>query len=1845
MPLRQFAWMIHCNDEGLENGRWQASVNWVMPWGADDGASWHASMAAASTVTGSCGETVATEVGDLLWPWKMHLKDWYVVHDHDGAPTLVQVPVLHASIAVDKLGVQHKIEQEIRHKTAHCPTPFSLDPACLHDPKWPDRSSLPHAFAPLTHLPAPVAQDILGLVTVVQFDKAVRSGCRALVPAFTVETRTGALYYKPEGVVLQDGIFTVPYAATTDTGVAVAGSFQFQIITEAMVCAPDDEALLSVECQLHGAEHGDIGARESLVARAFAPLELVSRSIDVIAKEAANLPASTIPHSAATLLLQIFGCGEIRQDSVARPAMDATVRHVMVWERLDGGGKEQRAQQLLDFIERVPMSAMRLQNLRQNIDNAHELSQQSRDALAPLANQIAAALPAAPFTSEAGRAMIAAAAALLASQDARQLWAAWLATLAVEFGGEPNAPGFWCKGGNFAAWQRKLYAVIDEHAAASLLANPQLLALAQLRAQYVARPDTLTEAAVEELAARFADLVSRMLTTPESPSLAAALNQQARVQMCNLRSGLNANDGNQAVQPFGDDRELTVALRINHGDGGHGKRQLRGYSIAIAAGYHRPQQEFDWQWLTSVALQVRDGRAWLSLENGGGPVAMPDTVGATRVNGRDVVTFNYAGLPLVGSLNALDEGELDPDGTDALDFYWPHGQEHERVPHSWPTPQLAYGLRYFTIAAPIGNAGRILDARHAAADDDRKLRALTEAMFDHKTASVYLCRVAPGAPVISLQDEEACRGYELADESRTRAYLNGLPALADGEQQRIALIRPSGGAWRAGRDNLALSIRAPDGTPNVVERWIQADWAQCVGAASSGVNPVTDPAVDGLDKDAILERQTIFRALLKPPTKAAQAARSRPRPGLKAEVELERRKAWPRHPAVRAFGIVVTLFNPDGSLQGTTQRLLAPACQAVHGYLAHGVVKIAAGAASTVGTGGGATLGLTLAPGCYARVDVCSLAPEEFFSGPPGLARMGDLPAVSAWLEKGHHYRGFAASTHWVECLPAPLSSAQRTALLMQLSASFGLRPDVNHVVAEIAGVTAIEADWLKGFVVQHHEWHWTGYPVAFPRPVSGLPSLLDWAEPFMGTESLRGSMVNTLATRVNASRHWHTGGAGQPQQLACVNLPSDRGAKYLAFVLRPVRRFDRWLERWTQFDNAILGKGLLLEAKLRWDDPALRLAPPDLKAAVPLVRTFAANGEHGGNGGVAITANGCLLCLRDVLYRTDEMARFGGVSETIEVQLEETRLSEVFEIGPNGAFHAAPRCDAEGLTLPYSRLFAKNGDVAAGDAVPDGQLDWRLVADRPFGLSNDLDRNAKVAQTALIVRVDGCDSANYWVMAKVKLRRLYDPDPGWTIPASVPADTQQPGAWSLGRRAEGDDWIPHDFCVELPDAKTLKTLQLVPGPMLVLPASTALRPSLRTRYLCSWHKGPWADNDQSLWGLQVQVQQLYADKQQWHTTLNFSPYETCDKNKPVDIKDPAPASLRLDAGVQLGKNIVSRLLVSDYSAPHWLTFIGMPFRHVALAGEAYWLTENGDSLKLMRANRASGNLDGRQQGEQVSRDLLLLPMSPADFGAGTPERRIEAESNSFHLLLLFKPIDDVTTAGIGMPLGQLARVYKPRRKAIDAGHPYPQLWFERLTAPSLDSTAMPGDCTAYIYRFHRPHDTGLTQFTSWEQLETAMFPTKDAFGMGQEATVRWTPEYVGPLGVYAADKWPDEIARPAAMAGQLIEIRLVAEQMTSDGKPDGKTSNSIELLIDPAIGWRFKARNDPGDIFPALVSGSCQAGDSLELMQAGGRLLARLEGWQTIAGPEKAAETLYAILFDEQGRRLQRTFTWSPLQ
>ena len=808
------------------------------------------------------------------------------------------------------------------------------------------------------------------------------------------------------------------------------------------------------------------------------------------------------------------------------------------------------------------------------------------------------------------------------------------------------------------------------------------------------------------------------------------------------------------------------------------------------------------------------------------------------------------------------------------------------------------------------------------------------------------------------------------------------------------------------------------------------------------------------------------------------------------------------------------------------------------------------------------TLTITLKAGTIARMSFETLVPENFFASDTNtapLARLANFSGAGPWVSaQGEHYRAFSRTSHWLECLPEAddiVGEATRALDIVQEQLAF--RADGNDMLAELAVAGGVHAKWLKGFLVQRHEWHWTGYPLALPKRLDGKLTLEHWAEAFAGSESLRESHVHLLQTTHAAKvDDWRFGGVTEPAPFSRLRLPARHGARFFACVLRPMLRFRSWLDEKDRgkLELRVLARGHLAPAKVDWSDPALRLAPPIVQAAIPLVRSYTSDGET-----PEASANGALICLDDALCRTDALARYSGVGEIVEVDLEETRTRNVFEIGANPTLHAGATAEALQLTLPYASHYQRDGTPGRA-RLP---MDWDIQTGRPFGLTYDLDANAKVAQTAMIVRPVGNDVHSYWTMAKVRLRRMLDPHDAWTANVELP---EEGNCWLLGRRVEGDDRIPFDFVVEV-KIDTDFTLQF--GDAEGMPFDATGTIGQGRRLLCSWHKGQWKSTSEVLWGLQVRDQLLPADGAQWINIGRHSPYETRLATGDLSFKSAAPAPLHMAP-----ECVAKRLLLSDYGDAHWLTFIGMPYRHLSMAGSAFRMKAGGGEIELERTSAVTPN-----QPEPISRDLLLNPVELGDMGGGLRDERVACELKTFHLLLVFTRINDVATPLGGQQLGQLAGVYKPTRAAITEEVPYPPLRFK----PYMTGSEFPKEAVGYIYKFQgvgpNPKD--------WEELQANLFPPPEV----SEAKVRWLPEFIGPIGT-------SELSDQVPLQGQAVLIDL-------------HQANKIEVSIQPSRGWLFK--KDSGSHWQDdLKGGLCtiRLDGVLALEGSGGRLLAELEQW-----------------------------------
>lgn len=1921
MPtLEKFAWLLHSNDEGIYGKEWQVAVNWVMSWGATvAGAKW----IDGSDMTGMTSKEVIDTVGSLVWPWALNITAWYGI---PAAAPWKPVALDERSLytPADRGQIHDRIQKEIVETTRDCPQPFSLDPRYLHAREKVDadavragtsngRVSLAHAFAPLTHLPAAISGDVLGVTRGFRCEEGKRTLYVACAPEFTVDINGVTRHFQPDTVEeLTTGIFSVAYKITLEDGQPGGLPFTFSVITQRI----DPFDGMALTASLHKAERADTRTRAFLLADAFSPLRTAGLAwaefAQALLQQRAVNPATPIPSSTASffeLLFYLLGDGLLRKEEVRLPTGITETRWVGIWERLPGGTSARSEQATLFYNGLIhheevlnellgelakPEAKTQMPELLEVLKPfliALEEKELGSPSPFPLPNE--SMLSASPLRalSELLR--------LASSSDAKHMWAAWFSAVAT-LKTKAQSDEFWNPQRSYAEWYRMLAAVLDPQTIAFLQMNAWLAYLDRLlsnlpysksrarrrmwfdavragvTAQWIIRPEDatqwtenpeivrrgITDAAVASKAAwsyirrayvwGAAALLDARTASAIQNRLLLRTFQRSSVSCLQSWPDVLLTSQLAAVETsLGEDRDLAVTVNLDW-NGRAAKevnRELRGYAVAIAAGYEQPEPNLHAEWITDVACRVRKGKNdWELLCE---PDKMTcsrfhDTVGTTKVDGHDVIAFPYAGNPINGWLNSVEGGEDDPDGVATLDFHLP-----ESGVGIWTLPKLAYGLGYWICATPVGNAGRIVDEEFADKPGSRKLIEAAEAfkklvVKDPSPAINYLCRVAPGQPVIKVADPNVeYVFYELMNESRTRVFL----ALKNrSENQRIGLIHPveqgdkGSRDWIKGTTSVTLTIRGPDATPNVIERWLQADWS----AKATGKDHRCDGLTHAKSAKEIENLQAYYRALLKPRKKSEKAV-----PAARTADRL------PRHPAVRDFGVEAEFYDAFGRQLPNVipRRVLNAAVIADEGYVKDCSLEVTHGSTCAMDVQNGRAK-ITLATACFVEVKVYALVPETFFSGPE-TTRMANLKEMDRW--EGGKFRAFTPAHHWFECLPAPLAPASRIVennkLLNGMRARVALQVLEREVLTEIAPQPTglgYDASWLKGFYIERHEWHWTGYPQAFPRPMTGTPTLADWAGPFIGTESLRDTKVCYLRDGLDRSAGWRFA-LQESDVLSRYPLQAEYGAKYVVSLLRPIRRFDSWLARWSEFDSALLGTGTLVPAQVRWSDPGLRLAPPVVRAAIPLVRTFK---ETSPSSQVATrtSANGNLVVLDDVLYRTDVHARFGGVGEIIEVDLEETRFNEVFEIGANPLVHAGPSATVirqpkaggagkrklpiiERIDLPYPSVYrCYPHQIAEGDAQPVRRMNWRIEADPPFGLTYDLDRNAKVAQTAIIVRPTGTDAFSYWIMAKVRLRRLLDPDAAWT---SSPPLQYNDNAWLLGRRREGDDYVPHDFCVEISAGTTMTVLATSLG--LSLDFDPAFQAQGRIRLLCTWHKGHWSNTSDMFWGLQVYLQDLRADSKQWVTVAKYSPYEMRQPDEGIATKkDEVVRLMALSTMPDMDKRIsVRRLLASDYSESHWLTFIGMPFRNLSFANERYWVSPAKDELTLFRSNSVVGETTEKPQGEQVSYDLLLDPLKLEHFDgaaealkANSSWERIGAEPNAFHMLLVFEKINDVATPAQGLPLGRLAGAFTPVRGRPTQTVLYPAIRFQPF--PQKDRTPIskldPKRHVGYIYRFHCVQDEVFTKedLQSWEDLVTFMFPEVG----GAEAKIRWTPEFIGP--VYIAKDWPEQVPVPKPMVG--TKIRIFAREST----------NYAEVHLDPELGWRLGATKGNISFFnDGLNQGVCRvnefetdlAKETLELHRAGGHIAACLLGW-----PERDGERV--IAFDQNGKERNESFIWKRI-
>ena len=439
------------------------------------------------------------------------------------------------------------------------------------------------------------------------------------------------------------------------------------------------------------------------------------------------------------------------------------------------------------------------------------------------------------------------------------------------------------------------------------------------------------------------------------------------------------------------------------------------------------------------------------------------------------------------------------------------------------------------------------------------------------------------------------------------------------------------------------------------------------------------------------------------------------------------------------------------------------------------------------------------------------------------------------------------------------------------------------------------------------------------------------------------------------------------------------------------------------------------------------------------------------------------MLVFDEAIRRTDDLAHVGGVGDTIEIDLVDTRFQDVSETGNNPIFHTAePRSANSGLS-----------------------------ADGAFGLTFDIGPNPKVTQTAIIVRPT--NSGGRWVMAMARTRRLILPETELgTILRGDPTLALPPNVAVIPTRLEGRDVVPCDFVVDSDNCVTgpFVLVSSVGGPSRTIGVPPAVTGHSNYRYLVTWHKARWGNIADSTWRCEVKLLAQSGGGLAWDTLLGtVRGFQNITSELMPDAFVDRWYLAPLAAGVHAQ---IRRIRISDYSSPKWLTFIGsfgsavpgMPsdYRFVLGAGEKGRL----GTLKLASESKAS-------LPKLRNRSATFVP-------GGEP---------TFHLALIFCAVDDAVRMRTEDGTGELVACY-----FVDSNQ-------ESVYLPRTVGDAEPESlkgCFAHIVTLQRitslsdVEKKAIERARSLEDLLKCAFPNQGA--TAKESTLRIVPEYLGPVPI-----------------------------------------------------------------------------------------------------------------------------------
>jgi hypothetical protein len=1122
------------------------------------------------------------------------------------------------------------------------------------------------------------------------------------------------------------------------------------------------------------------------------------------------------------------------------------------------------------------------------------------------------------------------------------------------------------------------------------------------------------------------------------------------------------------------DRGVRLDFSTLVGDPQNQLRQIhmiRGYAIALCAGTQTAAK--GWipdidraAWLTDTALHFVDQTGkWNWLNSGGSTAWMHESVGATFSDGELLLSVEYEGAPLATTLSVDDsvsydksqdkDRNEDEDGFKAVEFAW-------RLPPpknpglGRSLPLLGYGLLYKVAATPLDNAGGVLDPDFRSKSAVAELKAARDiGAFGNGAAPFqYRSSEPPGAP--SLLKIPDAHFYELSEETQAHAWQSQMGAERPMKVALLAHLQDEEGQklFPAAYPSCTMAVVPPTTHFAFIERWLNTDRVLIDQSLQS---ELSDSKLGKFSANAIAEFVERFRE-----RREEVPAKVKPR----------------YHPAVTAIG--VETWSPRSGSQFRRidfERLLDDQLEPNQFSFYLDVQASAAAEALKLerkDVGAEVHAHVSVPQGEFVRVRLFSLVNNNFFgknSDTNGRFVDGIQLSVDDLPDLPKDLKGFAAfgpAEYWFETIPkwdSELNKNQVTVRLTAPSDRTGGALSPNLLTASINFDLAHWAPWVKGVYAQRHEWHWTGYPVDFPRIEADLNA---WLPSLAGVESFREVVDTQLVSSFNLNNEWVIGPKADNAELFYrQELPAGRRtSRYAALFVRPMVRFRRWL------NPKLFGAGPAVLESLIWGDGKIvpgrgqpgenaRLPTPVLRHSIPLTSTYASVSP------TKREANGVALIFDEAFRRTDDLAKVGGVGDVLELDLVETRFSKFKEIGNNPIMHGK-----------------------AGPWTDDKPL--ALAAKSPVGLTFDIGANAKVAQTAVVVQpVNG---GGHWLLAKARVRRVVLPETelGTLIAPSTPDKFDSNFAWyRLDNRVQGDEVVLPDIAIDLIPQKSLEVRLVIddatdPSKTLAIPLPN--RTDGDVRYVLSWHKGRWGDGDALPgWRCQVLVQRRHPDRLTWREIDRIGCHENSTE-LPLDFKSPtAWMGLSLKSGVN-----VRRIRLSDYTDPVWLTFIGSFGKEEPGSYADFVFDAVAGQLQRLRTGEGGNAVPPRLWGlDESLKDPKDQPL--------------------FHLVLVFRPTDDLTRGKSSPDSGMLVGVYWMRGKKLDY---LPKL---AEAAPDLEGCHANVIAMQRITALSADETTKLTNIKTFTELLENAFPHQEnASGerVVRESLVRFLPEFLGPIQI-----------------------------------------------------------------------------------------------------------------------------------